>query len=450
MQAERRVIAALVAAALLRAAASDAALCGDTSGDGFFAASDALATLRMAVSGAYDRRGDVAPAAVGNAPPGDGKIGASDALASLRAAVETRIPRCHGSTATRAVVTTAAYDFFSSGGFAVVDLDSHHARFRGGSITGDAVIRSPSGIPIVVNRKNFNSLQLLDVDDDDLPTIKECSVSDGFDSNPQDVLLLSAHEGYVTAYKGSQLLVIDPEILFDPLLDPACNGLITGHIDLSSFDSDDAPEMDQMVLVGTDLLVSLQLLDETLKPTQGNGVIAVIDTKSNTVKGSIPLSFANPFAATKGLVYDEFQKLVFSGGPGTTGDVLDDGAIEAVDPVAMESAGVLLTGSDIHANIYDFVIVGTRRAFAIIADNDSNSVVDIDLGTRTIRKVLLSSTALVTDIEMTETGELWVAYRGETGADPPGLRIFRAIDDTELTAAPIPLGQAPFTLAFID
>ena len=76
-----------------------------------------------------------------------------------------------------------------------------------------------------------------------------------------------------------------------------------------------------------------------------------------------------------------------------------------------------------------------------------------------VRKVLMSSDALITDIEMTELGELWVAFRGPTEADPapPGLRIFqigaaRAIDDAEVTEPdkPIALGQAPFTLAFIN
>jgi hypothetical protein len=135
--------------------------------------------------------------------------------------------------------------------------------------------------------------------------------------------------------------------------------------------------------------------------------------------------------------------------------VLDDGAIEAIDPVARTSAGAILTGADIHANIYDFVIVGTKRALAIIADNESNSVVEIDLAKRSIARTLLSSTALITDIEMTEQGELWIAYRGETKADPAGLRIFRigpagAAGDTETTEGPFKIGQAPVTLAFVE
>lgn len=459
VRAERRLRIALGCCALVLASTSHAraALCGDTSGDGFFTAFDALKTLKLAVSSIYDRRGDVFP------DFGDAKITASDALRSLRRSVgpvEDRFPKCHGATATRAVVTTAPSGFDGSGGFAVVDIAKRTFRFRAGAIHGDSVVRVPSGIPVVVNREGSHSLQLLDIGLPSLPTIKSCSVSDGFYSNPQDVLLFSAQKGYVTPYKGMELFVIDPEVLSDPAVDPACSSLITGRIDLSQFDDDGIPQMDQMVVVGTDLFVTLQLLEDSLDlPPKQNGVIAVIDTTTDTLKGSIPLSFENPFAATKGLPYDEFQKLIFAGGPGNTGitgDALDDGAIEAVDPATMQSAGVLLTGADIHANIFDFVIAGTDRAFAIIADKFSNSVVDIDLKKRSIRQVLLSSTALITDIEMTELGELWVAYRGDPFlGDPSGLRIFRVGDDrksesTEVTAEPISLGQAPFTLAFID
>jgi len=442
---------------------SHSALCGDTSGDGLFAASDALATLRLAVTSGYDRRGDVVPIPTQAEPDaGDGSMTAGDALAVLRKAVEGRTPPCRGATQTRAVVTTAAFDF-SSAGFAVVNIASRAFEYRAGALQRDAVIRAPGGIPIVVNRHGYNNLQILDIEDEDLPTINECSVRGGINSNPHDVLLTSASKGYVTPYGGSDLYVISPPILFEPELDPACNGFITDRIDLSSFDSDRVPQMDQMVTVGDDLFVALQLLDNTeiLLPPRGNGVLAVIDTNTDTVKGSIALSFANPFAETKGLPWDEFQQRIFAGGPGNT-TVLDDGGIEAVDPHTMQSAGLLMTGAELDANIFDFVIVGTGRAFAIIADESSNSVVDLRIGAspaeRGIRKVLLSSTALITDIEMTERGELWVAYRGESGNDPSGLRIFRVTDNVELTVTtdpvpkpkPIALGQAPFTLAFIE
>jgi DNA-binding beta-propeller fold protein YncE len=456
MRIERQLLAAVF---VMTAAASPAAaaLCGDTSGDGYLSASDALRSLRMAVSGGYDRRGDVIPRP--GAEAGDGKISASDALETLRSAVETRVPPCRGAGERRAVISTAPYDFYSSAGIAVIDVATRAFDYNAGSLDGDAVIRTPGGVAVAVNRHNFNSLQHIDADDQNLATIKSCSVDDGFNSNPQDVVLVSESKGYVTPYAGEKLFVVSAPVLLDPQLDPSCEGIVTDYIDLSDFDSDGIPQMDQMVAIEGELFVALQLLDDTkggLPPKQ-NSVIAVIDTQTDMVVGSIALGFANPFGETKGLPYDEFQNRIFAGGPGNI-SVLDDGGIEAIDPSARESSGMVLTGADIDQNIFDFVVVGTDRAFAIVANLDSNSVVELAIGPkpadRKIEHTLLSSTALITDIEMTERGELWVAYRGETFQDPPGIRIFdvgtSAGASIETTSAPIVLGQAPFTLAFVE
>lgn len=307
---------------------------------------------------------------------------------------------------------------------------------------------------MVVNRMNWNSLQFLDITSPVLPSVKECSVSDGINSNPQDVQIVSEHKGYVTAYGGGDLLVIDPARVLDPDNDPTCAGVVIGRIDLSAYDTDGIPQMDQMALLGTDLFVTLQLLDDKglgLPPKQ-NGVVVVIDTNTDTVTGTIPLGFANPFGETKGIPYDEFTGLLYAGGPGNTGSQgvnMEDGGIEAIDPITRQSRGMLISGSDIHRNIFDFVLVGTDRAFAIVADADSNSIVELNLKTRSIKRTLLTSTALITDIEMTDSGELWAAYRGESKDDPSGLRVWQVSDDAPLTATPLALGQAPFTLAFL-
>lgn len=437
------LFAALLAGLLAPASTAGAALCGDVGGDGFLTASDALAALRLAVASGDDRRADVAPAG------GNGKVSASDALEVLRASVEGRVPACRGAVGNRAFVSTAPYDFAGAGGFAVVDVATRAVRYRAGAAHGDAVIRTPDALPVLVNRFGANSLKLVDPGDPKLATVKECSVSDGFNSNPQDVVFATPTKGYVTLYEGGDLLVIDPSVLLDPGVDPACDTLVTGRVDLSSFDGDGVPEMDQMALVGDELFVALQLLDTERQPKE-DGKLAVVDTASGKVQATIPLSFRNPFAETKGLARDEFTGTLYVGGPGVTGAVLTDGGIEAIDPATHQSKGMLLTGGDIQADLFDFVIVGTKRAFAIVADRKTNSVVDIDLATRSVRKVLLSSTALITDIEMTDQGELWVAYRGETAQDPPSIRIFRALDGVEVAADRIAMAQAPFTLAFPD
>lgn len=415
------------------------ALCGDPTGDGFVYAADALKALKEAVALGYDRRADVEPAG------GDGKLLARDALAVLKAAVSDNLLHCAGADQGRAIVSTAA-DNFSSAGIAVVALDDHEARWSNGSIGNDSVIRWQGGKAIVINRKGYNSLQVIDIDQPDLPTIKECSVSDGFNSNPQDLVLLSPTKGYVTLYNGGKLLVIDPRIL-DPSVDPPCKTLIVKRIDLSSFDSDEIPDMDQMVAVDGRLFVSLQLLNPFPRP-EVPGKLAVIDTTTDTLIGTVSLTISNIFGATKGLTYDEFSDRIYVSGPGVHAEDLTDGGIEVVNPHTMESEGVILTGADVGGDVFDFVLAGSKRAYAIVAGTLSNAVVEIDLDKRAVTRELVSSVELISDIELTESGELWVAMREDSLHENPGVRVFRVSDDTPLTAAPIFVGSLPFTLTF--
>lgn len=440
--AARWLLAPALAAALLAPAARADALCADATGDGFVTAVDALATLKLAVAGAYERRSDVKP------PGGDGKVTAADALVTLFGAIRGEIPACAGVSSTRVVVTTAPSDF-SSGGAAVVDVATRAFSYRGGATSSDSVIRVPAGHPLVVNRKQFNSIQEIDFASPVLPTRKECSVSDGIDSNPQDVVLLSPIKGYVTLYDGPRLLVIDPRVAFDPKIDPACNGLVTGRIDLSTYDADGLPQMDQMALVGERLFVSMQALDGLYEPKQ-SGRVAVIDTNQDRVEAMVELAFANPFAATKGIVYDERQAKLFLAGPGRIATDLDDGGLEALDPQSLETSGLLLSGKDVGGDLFDFVVAGSRRILAIVADATANRVVDVDLASRSVRDVLLTSTELISDIELNELGELWVAFREDSKTADPGIRIFEIGANRELTDTPIALGQAPFTVAFAD
>ncbi|HYC54009.1 MAG TPA: hypothetical protein VEL28_03625, partial [Candidatus Binatia bacterium] len=417
MQADRAgtapaMIAVWALLFLAMRATGASAFCGDSSGDGFLTATDGLATLRAAVAGGYDARADVAPAG------GDGKVVAADALATLRAAVTPVVPECAAWVRRRTLVSTAPI-FFDSGGIGVVDMGDHDVEFRGGSLARDSVIRWQLGLAISVNRKGRNSLQVLDIDDEDLPTIKECSVADGFDSNPHDVLLLSQDKGYVTLYGGRELLVIDPTFL-DPDVDPQCFDLIVDRIDLGGFDPDAVPQMDQMIVIGHELFVSMHRLDGALQ-AKLTGMLAIVDTQSDAVTGQVELAITNPFSETKGLLYDERSGILYAAGPGKVFDDLGDGGIEAIDPATRQSLGVLATGADLGGDLFDLVVVGTRRAYAVVANDTGNAVVEVDLMDGSVESVVVAtSDDQISDIELSESGELWVAFREDTAQTDPG------------------------------
>src|SRR5207249_4665556 len=83
-------------------------------------------------------------------------------------------------------------------------------------------------------------------------------------------------------------------------------GFFLGSIDRGAFaDTDGLPEMDQMTLVADRLFVSLERLDRRLDfAPAGKSLLAVIDTATDGVVGTVELSGGNAFGETAGLVHE--------------------------------------------------------------------------------------------------------------------------------------------------
>jgi DNA-binding beta-propeller fold protein YncE len=411
------------------------ALCGDATGDGRIRATDALLTLRAAVASTYDPELDVFPVDVT-----DGMLSAPDATLILRAAASATIPMCAAADERVVALTTASCDF-ATGGVATIDVRSREVlRERPGVTKADAVIRKQGERVFALNRFGGNTVMELDPADD-LAPLWTCSV--GVGSNPHDIALAAPDKGYVTRYDSTNLAIIDPSA--GP---SGCDGFLRGTIDLGPWADDDGfPEMDQMALVGDTLFVVLQRLDrDSFFRPRANGAVVAIDTKTNTVTDVIELSIQNPFGETKGLYRDPHNGLLWIAGPGRLFTDLTDGGIERIDPTTRTSLGVLATGAQLGGDLTDLVIVGTSRAYALVAgENFRVSLVEIDLDKGTPVSVLATSDELLSDIEITESGELWLADRN---CFRPGVRVFSIADNRETTTEPLGLALAPFTLVF--
>lgn len=440
--APKSSIAGLLLCILLGTPQLAAALCGDLTGDGLVQANDALAVLNKAVNSQYDPRGDVA-----GGPRGDGRLVASDALATLLAAVTPAIPTCANFKETVAAVSTASQRFDASG-VAVVDLTTHEVRFTPGLLHRDSVVRRLGDEAVFLNRFGANSIQRVTLDGAAPENLKECSVADGFNSNPHDVIAVG-DKAYVTLYEGSLLRVLDPRSL-EVARDPACSDLIVDRINLGELADDDGrPEMDQLGLYNGQLLISLQILVHTqfFQPA-GPGRLAIVDPATDQLLGSIELEIENPFLETKGLLIDDTQGILYIGGPGRIFSDLTDGGLEIVDLQAQRSLGIALDGEALGGDLFDLVVLGRNKAYAIVADINGNRVIALDPERGLVTAELVSSVELITDIEVTEHGELWVAFREHTTTQEPGLRIFSVADNRELTEDPIFPGSLPFTLTF--
>lgn len=430
-----RIAAAGLVVLLASLVPDAAALCGDGNGDGVVAATDALIALTIATGGDYQERLDVAPA-----DAFDDQITATDALSVLVSATTGQVPRCRAATDTVAILSTASCDFVS-GGVAVIDAETFDTlEHRRGIIDADAVIRQQRGRIFAVNRFGGDNIQELDADNHH-STLWQCSVVAG--SNPHDIVLVSDTKGYVSRYDATSLLIIDPST------EAACTDFVVGTIGLSDLgDSDGIPEMDQMVAVDGRLFVALQRLDRNdfFRPAT-NAALAVIDIVTDTVIGTVELEIANPFAENKGLFYDERAERIYVGGPGTLFSDLEDGGVEIVNPATLMSEGIIATGAELGGDLTDFAMVGTRRLFAIVADGDFRaSVVEFDTVTRSIVSTLAASDLLLSDIELSESGRLWLADRD---CSNPGARVFEIAamsGAAELTAAPIFPGLTPFNV----
>jgi hypothetical protein len=411
-------------------------LCADGTGEGYVTASDALATLLIAVAGAYDPRLDVT---TGAGTPPDDRVTATDALVVLGAAAANAVPTCKAADRSTAVITTASCDF-ATGGLAQLDLATTSiVEHRVGAVEPDAVVRVQNDRVFAINRFSGSSVQEV-AQDGSLATLWRCSVGAG--SNPHDVVLIDGDKAYVSRYDAVSISIVDPSV------GPSCEDFVRGTIDLSAWaDRDGVPEMDQMLRIGDLVYVALQRLDrdDFFRPG-GPGVLVVIDASTDTVVDSIELAISNPFTETKGLTYDARSGRILIGGPGTLFSNLEDGGIEAVDPVTSSSLGVLLSGADLGGDLMDFAMLGTRRGFAVVADAGLvAAVVEFDLETGIIGAPLLSSSQNLSDIEVLEDGTLWVVDRN---CFDPGLRAFR-VSGGEITTEPIYPGLTPFTLDFV-
>jgi hypothetical protein len=203
--------------------------------------------------------------------------------------------------------------------------------------------------------------------------------------------------------------------------------------------------MDQMALVDATLFVVLQRLDrDSFFRPRTHGLVVAIDTTIDEVVDTIDLAIQNPFAETKGLYFDPDSRLLWAAGPGRLFTDLADGGIELIDPVARTSLGVIATGADLGGDLTDIAVVGASRAYALVAGKGfAVSLVEIDTRAPAVTDVLVTSEDLFSDVELSETGELWLADRD---CFAPGLRIFSITDNGERTAEPLDPGLAPFTL----
>jgi hypothetical protein len=403
-----------------------AAVCpGDCDGDGAVMVDEVVIAVNVAL-GTSDV--DSCGAADVN---GDGEVTVDEVLAGVVAVLEG----CQQPQQRAFVIATD----FETGSFATISLDAPRSvvpanpRWR---VHSDAVVRQYNGWLYVLNRFLGDNIQVLDPAAN-FATRLQCLT--GERTNPQDIAFVAPDKAYVTLYDQRDLLIVNPAA-------GACREFIRGRIDLGSLADDDGiPEMSQMAVIGERLYVSLQRLGrrDFFRPVLP-GALAIIDTNTDRLIDSIELSGTNPFAQSKGLTVAGGRIVVAQAGEL---GVLD-GGIENVDAARGVPEGFFITEAELGGDMSDFVLVGPQHGYAVISDISTfaNRLVAFDAATHEVTVTLAMEGGFISDIELNDRGELFVADRT---ARRPGVRVLRANDGAHL-AGPIDVGLPPFDIVFLE
>jgi cysteine-rich repeat protein len=354
-----------------------------------------------------------------------------------------------GTTFPNADVFVVTTDF-QTGSFATFPLtDPTNVRRNIDEIHSDAVARAHGGRVYIVNRLGGDNIQALDPAAG-FATRWQCSVGNG--ANPHDIVFAAPNKAYVTLYERKSIAIVDPTT------GPNCAGFLRGTIDLSAFgDVDGVPEMDQGIIIGRRLYVTVERLNrfEFFEPTDSSMVV-VIDIDTDTIVDVDPstpaldgirLTATNPFSGSHGLARDPTNGKILVGQVGDFA-VIGDGGIERVNPVTNRAEGLFVTETALGGNITDFVVVGARHAYALLfRANGENALVRFDPVAGTVTRTLVSSRDFLVDLELDPSGTLLLLT--DRTLLRPGMRLFRVADDSEVTAVPIDTGLPPFDVVFL-
>lgn len=325
-----------------------------------------------------------------------------------------------------------------TGSYSVVDLQSQDTFtdiVLGGVHSDAAPARFFNGRIYVVNRLGVDSIQIIDPQQGyTTPPGAELSVGNGLD--PHDIAFVSAEKAYVSRFRSTALLIINPTTLTQ-----------IGEIELSALikpnDLDGSPEMDRLIVHNGKLYLTLEHLDRNASFTPlAEGEVAVIDTATDTIETVIQLNTSNPFSFLQ--FSSALNRILVS----TVGDFgVDDGGIEAIDPTTNTvDPGFVIDEATIGGVITHFEVVSATQGFAVVGgfvgNNFVNTLVSFNPSTGELVNTLLGpvDTFFLPHFAINSRDELYLAANDDT-TPTPELRIFDIVQEVEI--ARVPSGALP-------
>ena len=283
---------------------------------------------------------------------------------------------------------------------------------------------------------------------------------DGEQSNPYDLIEVSATKAYLLRYGSGKLWVVNPAAATEAQFK-------TGEIDLSQYDVDGVPEMATAVLSDGLLYVGLQRL-ENFSATQSS-YLAVIDVASDMEVDTRPVDSAASLLGVDLDVRNVSQLKVVpsngtvvalaSGGFDSNFAPLYDGGIVTVEPSSNFKTTLVFNDAADHPDaagrILDLAIDSAQRAYLTVS-----SGFDFDAGYERVSLYSVSpltgdiggATAVANfadidlgDIALDALGRLWI---GRTDSAAPGITVLDA--DNSVVEALVNTQLVPINIAFIQ
>ncbi len=350
-----------------------------------------------------------------------------------------------------------------SGALGVVDLDQQTPYKLVGPASNDAVARVWGDTLYIINRYTHDNIQVMDLRD--LRLLAQYSV--GVGANPQDLVVVGT-KAYISCLGRAALQVVDAQT-GQPHKEIDLSGLsevgtkpCQGDADCGGTRClgqlcalDDLPELGRMFLYAQRwLYVLVQRLDQQrlFSPTS-RGLLALIDTQSDTLVQTFPMQGSNPLYLSPSVdgkhlyIAQVGQWMDEQGAPAL------DGVLERFSLEARRFEGVILREDALGGNLGSFamidessgVVIRTGAAFRteLIRFDSANSRVFSTWASSACTGGV--SCFSFVQVAKSPKGGIVLLDRYEK---KPGIRLFDTLHGREKTTEPLDIGLPPEFVVF--